>query len=84
VLTVKQSLKLTDTFVNDDLATKLARDYGIGIQTIPEIKKNGMKFMEFVKHCDSGAGPSNHKSIRKSSYDEVDVALLQWFNQKQA
>jgi hypothetical protein len=28
-----------------------------------------------------GAGPSNGKSMRKSSYEEVDVAL-QWCNRK--
>jgi hypothetical protein len=34
-----------------------------------------------ARDCD-GAGPSNHKSMKKLSYDEGDVALLQWFNQK--
>jgi hypothetical protein len=43
-----------------------------------------MKLMEFVWDCDSGARPSNCKSMRKSSYDEVDVAVRQWFNQKWA
>jgi hypothetical protein len=38
--------------------------------------------MEFLRDCDSGAGHSNCKSMKKSSYEEVDVALLQWFNQK--
>jgi hypothetical protein len=38
--------------------------------------------MEFVRDCDSGAGPSNCKSMKKSSYKEADDALLQWFNQK--
>jgi hypothetical protein len=40
--------------------------------------------MEFVRDSDSGAGPSNRKTMKKSSYEEVNVALLQWFNQKQA
>jgi hypothetical protein len=57
--------------------SKLAEYYGIGIQTICEIKNNKMKLMEFVRDCDSGAGPSNGKSMKKSSDEEVDVALLQ-------
>jgi hypothetical protein len=40
--------------------------------------------MEFVKDCDSGTGSSNLMCMKISSYEEVDVALLQWFNQKQA
>jgi hypothetical protein len=43
-----------------------------------------MKITEFVRDCDSGAGPYNCKSMKKSSYEEVDVAVLQWFNLKQA
>jgi hypothetical protein len=67
---------------NGELATKLAKDYGTGIQTIRDIKNNKMKLMGHVRDYDSGAGPSNHKSMKKSSYEEVDVALRQWFNQK--
>jgi hypothetical protein len=39
--------------------------------------------MEFLQICDD-AGPSNCKSIKKSSHEEVDADLLQWFNQKWA
>jgi hypothetical protein len=62
--------------------TKLAKDYRIGIETVYDMKNNKMKSMEFVRDCDSGAGPSNCKSMKKSSYEDVDVALFQWFNQK--
>jgi hypothetical protein len=64
--------------------TKLSEDYGIGIQTVHDIKNNKIKVMDFVRDYDSGAGPSNCKSMKKSSYKVVDVALLQWFNQKRA
>jgi hypothetical protein len=63
--------------------TKLAKDYGIGLQTICNIKNNKVKLMEFVSDCGSGAGSFNCKSMKKSLYKEVDVALLQWFKQKQ-
>jgi hypothetical protein len=43
-----------------------------------------MKLMEFVRVYDGGAEPSNHNSMKKSPYSEVDFALHQWFNQKQA
>jgi hypothetical protein len=84
VLTVKQKLKLIKKSENGDLATKIVKGYGIGIQTACNIKNNKMKLMEFARDCDSGAGPSNGKSMKKSSYKEADVSISQWFNQKQA
>jgi hypothetical protein len=38
--------------------------------------------MEFIRDCDSGAGLPNCNSMKKSSYEEVDDAFLQWFSQK--
>jgi hypothetical protein len=32
VLTVKQKLKLTEKFENGELATKFAKDYGVGTE----------------------------------------------------
>jgi hypothetical protein len=37
--------------------------------------------MEFARDCDSGAAASNCKNVRKSSNENLDVALLHWFNQ---
>jgi hypothetical protein len=59
--------------------TKLARDYGIRLQTTHDIKNNRIKLMDFVRDCCSGFGPSNCKSMKKFSCRVVDVALLQWF-----
>jgi hypothetical protein len=81
VLTVKQKLRVIEKFENGESVTKLSKDYGIGIQIIRDIKNNKMKLMEFVWDCDSGAGPSNCKTMKSSSYEEMDVAL-QWFKQK--
>jgi hypothetical protein len=40
--------------------------------------------MESVRDCDKGTGPSNSQKMKKSTFDEVDIAFLQWLNQKQA
>jgi hypothetical protein len=37
-----------------------------------------------VRNCNSGAGPSRQKEYEKLSYEELDVVLLQWLNQKEA
>jgi hypothetical protein len=46
------------------MVTKLAKGLGIGIQTVHDIKNDKMKLMEFERDCDSGAGPSNHNSMK--------------------
>jgi hypothetical protein len=48
VLTVKQMLELIEMFENGESATILAKDYGVGIQIVCDIKINKMKLMEFV------------------------------------
>jgi hypothetical protein len=67
VLTIKQKLQLIEKFENRESATKLVKDYEIGIQIVRGIKNNKMKLMGFVRDCDSGAGPSNCNSMKKSS-----------------
>jgi hypothetical protein len=59
ILIVKQRLKLIEKLENGESATKLAKDYEIGIQTIHDTKNNKMKLTEFIRDCDSDAGPSN-------------------------
>ncbi|XP_046397787.1 jerky protein homolog-like [Ischnura elegans] len=40
--------------------------------------------MEYARNCDSGAGPSNRKTMNSASYEELDAAMLQWFTQRRA
>jgi hypothetical protein len=61
VLAVKQKLQLIEEFENEKSVTKLAKDWGIGMHTVHDIKKNKIKLMEFVRDFASGVGPSNHK-----------------------
>jgi hypothetical protein len=42
VLTVKQKLRLIEKFENGKSATKLAKDYGIWMQALHDIKNNKM------------------------------------------
>jgi hypothetical protein len=81
-LTVKQKFELIKKYENGESVTTLARDYGIGLQNVCDINKNEMKLMEFVRDCSSNAELLNCKSVTRCLYEEVAVALCQWFNQK--
>jgi len=54
------------------------------VQTVRDIKSNKEKVLEFTKNCSSVAGPSKHKAMKKSTYENLDAALLQWFQQKRS
>jgi hypothetical protein len=47
-------------------SVKLTKDYRIEIQTEHDIKNNKIKLMAFIRDCDTGAGPSKCKCMKKS------------------
>ena len=53
LLTLKQKLELpvTEKFEKGESVKKLANDYGIGVQTVIDIKKNKEKLIEFSRNC---------------------------------
>lgn len=77
-------MELIDKHERGESFAKLAADFGIGIQTVRDIKNNKAKLLDFVKNCDSSAGPSKRKTMKSSTYKELDAALNQWFCQKRA
>ncbi|KAG8235509.1 hypothetical protein J437_LFUL015743 [Ladona fulva] len=84
VLTIKEKLEVVDRFEKGEPAAKLAKEYGIGEQTVRDIKKNKNKLIEFSSQSGNGQGSSKRKSMRKSPYEELDKAMLEWLNQKRA
>jgi hypothetical protein len=76
VLTAKQKLELIEKYEKGESAIKLAKGYGIGIQTVRDIKNNKIMSMGFVRDCNSGARPSNHTSMENSSCEEVDLPFF--------
>ena len=65
VLTLKEKLQVIERFEKGESAKKLSSDYGIGVQTVRDIKNNKEKILEFTKNCGSVAGPSKRKAMKK-------------------
>jgi len=84
VLTIKQKLTLIERFEKGESMSKLSEEYGIGIQTVRDIVKQKNKLEAFARDCDSSAGPSKRKSMKTSTFEDLDAAMLIWFNQKRA
>lgn len=84
VVTVKQKLQLIEMSEKGKSTSKLSEEYGVGAQTVRDIIKQKRKLEVFTRDCDSNAGPSTRKTMKTSSYKDLDTAMLQWFNQKRA
>lgn len=84
VLTIKQKLTLIERSEKGESMSKLSEEYGIGVQTVRDIVKQKNKLEAFARDCDSSAGPSKRKSMKTSTFEDLDAAMLIWFNQKRA
>lgn len=84
VLNVNQKLEILQKINNGESAKKLANDYKIGVQTVRDIKKNEEKIITFTRDCDDESALSKRKSMKSSTYKDLDSALLKWFTQKRA
>ena len=76
VLTIKQKLTLIERFEKGESTSKLSEEYGIGIQTVRDIVKQKNKLESFARDCDSSAGPSKRKSMKTSTFEDLDAAML--------
>lgn len=81
VLSVEQKLSLIAKFERGVSTTNLSREFGIGQQTVRDIVK---QLQSIVRNCDSSTGPSQRKTMKTSTYENLDVALLTWFIQKRS
>lgn len=64
MLIIKEKLILIATFEKWALMTKLAKDHGVGLQTIYDMN-NKIVLMKSVRKCYSDAGSSGHKIMKK-------------------
>lgn len=81
-LTVNEKLKVIDRLEKGESTSKLAAEFGIGETTVRDIKKHKETLIKFSSRCDKLS--LKRKSMKTSSYENLDEAMLQWFNQKRA
>ncbi|XP_067135810.1 jerky protein homolog-like [Centruroides vittatus] len=84
VLTIETKLKIVKRLQKGESVSKLSKEYNIGNQTVRDILNNKNKLMNFVFSCDSLDATSKRKTIKKSTYHELDMAMFEWFQQQQA
>jgi len=84
VLTINQKLDIIKKLEQGGSTKNLALQYGIGETTVRDLRKNKNKLINYASNSDSSSGLSSRKTMKLSTYDELDKAMLQWFNQQRA
>uniref|UniRef100_A0A182QDM1 HTH CENPB-type domain-containing protein n=1 Tax=Anopheles farauti TaxID=69004 RepID=A0A182QDM1_9DIPT len=84
VLTLEQKLTLIRRYEKGETAQGLSKEYHIGLQTVRDIIKQKEKILMFIQNCDTYDGPTKRKSMKMSTYEELDASMLSWYNETRA
>lgn len=84
VLTIKDKLDIIKKLEDGGSSKQLAVIYGIGETTVRDIRKNKEKIITYASSSDSTSLLAKRKSMKPSMYEELDKAMLEWFNQQRA
>ncbi|XP_061505786.1 jerky protein homolog-like [Anopheles gambiae] len=84
MLTLDQKLCLIDRHESGETPQNLAKSFKIGEQTARDIIKQKEKIRKFVQNCESSEGPIKRKSMKVSSFEELDESMLRWYNENRA
>ncbi|XP_054709506.1 jerky protein homolog-like [Uloborus diversus] len=84
VLSLGDKGKILKRLKNNEAASKLAAEFGVGKSTISDIKKNEESIMKYLTGLESEQGSLDRKSMKKSFDDKVGKALHMWFLQKRS
>ena len=84
VLSIQQKLEIIQKLEEGSNSRNLSLIYNLGETTIRDIRKNKEKIINFASSSDSSKGVSKRKTMKISTYAELDKAMLEWFQQKRA
>ncbi|XP_048193162.1 jerky protein homolog-like [Perognathus longimembris pacificus] len=84
VLTIKDKLDIIKKLEDGGSSKQLAVVYGIGETTVRDIRKNKEKIITYASSSDSTSLLAKRKAMKPSMYEELDRAMLEWFNQQRA
>lgn len=84
VLTIQEKLDIIDKIEQGGSIKLISASYGIGETTARDIKRNKDKIMAYVNNSNYNVGLTARKSMKLSTYKELDRAMLKWYNEQRA
>ncbi|XP_055967211.1 tigger transposable element-derived protein 2 [Sorex fumeus] len=82
VLTIKDKLDILARLEEGVSFKRLSALYGIGESTVRDIKKNKERIVSYASSSHPTSGVSRRKSMKSSTYEELDRVMIEWFNQQ--
>lgn len=84
MLTIKQKLEVIEKRELGVTVAQLSAQYNVGEQTIRDVMKNRFEIIRFASTFDSAAGLEKRKSMKKSTYEDLDEVLYTWIQLKRS
>ena len=81
VLSIQDKLELIKKIGKGATRNQMSLQYGIGECTVWDILKQKEKLMQFAASSDSSSSMKKRKSMKSSTVEELDAALLRWVSQ---
>ncbi|XP_050523014.1 jerky protein homolog-like [Daktulosphaira vitifoliae] len=81
LLSIQDKLELINDIKKGTSKKQISLKYGIGESTVRDIFKQKDKLMKFASASDNNSSMKKRKTMKTSTYKELDAALLQWINQ---
>lgn len=81
VLTITQKLEMISKIENGASRKQMCLNYGIGETTVRDVLKQKDKLLAFASMSDSASGMKKRKTMKTSTYNELDSALTEWLAQ---
>lgn len=81
VLTITQKLQMISKIENGASRKQMCLEYDIGETTVRDILKQKDKLLTFASMSNNASGMKKRKTMKNSTYVELDMALTEWLAQ---
>ena len=82
VLSIQKKLEIIEKYEKGHTVKSLKDEYGIGDQTVHDLVKKKVELLKFACSSDTSSGTKKQKTMKKSTYEYLDRALLKLFNNR--
>lgn len=83
-LSIAQKVKLLEKLDSGISVKRLTEEYGVGMTTIYDLKKQKDKLLKFYAESDEPKLMKNRKTLHKAKNEDLDRVLKEWIRQRRS
>jgi hypothetical protein len=84
VLCIQDKLDIVQNIERGSTVKQMCLQYNIGDSTVRDIVRNKDKLLIFACSSDTNFGMASRKTMKKSTFEELDQCMVEWFTQQRA